>query len=71
VDLYIGELVVDVEWERQGVGRALVEALGEHAGRLGIDRITLETGAANTPARRFYSSLGFEEEDVRLTRVLS
>jgi L-amino acid N-acyltransferase len=71
VDLYVGELVVDVEWERKGVGRALLDAVSEHAGRLGIDRVTLETGAANTPARRFYRSLGFQEEDVRLTRVLS
>ncbi|MEI8411012.1 MULTISPECIES: hypothetical protein [unclassified Kribbella] len=33
--------------------------------------VTLETGAANASARSFYLSLGFEEEDVRLTRVLS
>ena len=71
VDLYIGELVVDAEWERKGVGRALVEAVSEYAGRVGVERVTLETGAANASARGFYRSLGFEEEDVRLTRVLS
>ncbi|MEV0286839.1 MULTISPECIES: GNAT family N-acetyltransferase [unclassified Kribbella] len=70
-DVYLGELVVDVAFERKGVGRALVEAVVEHAARAGVDRITLETGAANTQARRFYASLGFAEEDVRLTRVLS
>lgn len=71
VDVYVGELVVDVELERNGVGRALVDAVVEHAARAGVDRVTLETGAANGAARRFYGSLGFEEEDVRLTRVLS
>lgn len=71
VDIYLGELVVDAACEGKGVGRELVEAVVEHAARAGVERITLETGAANTQARRFYASLGFAEEDVRLTRVLS
>jgi ribosomal protein S18 acetylase RimI-like enzyme len=70
-DIYVGELVVDLECERMGVGRALVAAVVEHAARVGVERITLETGAANAQARRFYAGLGFAEEDVRLTRVLS
>jgi ribosomal protein S18 acetylase RimI-like enzyme len=37
------------------------------AGRRGIAAITLETGAANEPARAFYAALGFAEESVRLT----
>ncbi|MFI7066635.1 GNAT family N-acetyltransferase [Kribbella sp. NPDC050124] len=70
-DVYVGELVVDAACEREGVGRALVDAVVEHAARADVERVTLETGAANAQARRFYASLGFEEEDVRLTRVLS
>lgn len=42
---------------------------GESAER-GHRCVTLETGAANTSARAFYASLGYLEEDVRLTRPL-
>jgi ribosomal protein S18 acetylase RimI-like enzyme len=69
-DAYIGELVVDVAQEGHGVGRALVAAAVRWAQECGLSRITLETGAANRRARRFYAALGFEEEDVRLTRSL-
>jgi hypothetical protein len=30
----------------------------------------LDTGAANAAARRLYAATGFEEEDVRLTKLL-
>jgi hypothetical protein len=36
-----------------------------------IERITLETGAANVRARSFYGALGYREEEIRLTRVLA
>ena len=36
----------------------------------GLARLSLETGAANTVARRFYEKLGYEVEDVRLSRPL-
>ena len=69
-DAYIGELVVDATHEGQGVGRALVGAAVRWAQERGLSRITLETGAANRRARQFYATLGFEEEDIRLTRLL-
>jgi len=37
----------------------------------GLDRISLETGAANTRARGFYERQGYQDEEVRLTRVLA
>ncbi|WP_406052890.1 GNAT family N-acetyltransferase [Kribbella sp. NBC_00889] len=70
-ELYVGELVVSTSHEGEGVGRALIDAVTDHARRLGVTTITLDTGAANMSARGFYRSLGFEEEDVKLTRVLS
>lgn len=70
LDAYIGELVVDRAAEGRGVGRALVAAVENWAVGRGLTRLTLETGAANAPARSFYRRLGFAEEDVRLTRVL-
>lgn len=70
VDAYIGEFVVAEGHERQGVGRRLVAA-GAWALQRGHCRVTLETGAANTAARAFYASLGYLEEDIRLTRTLT
>jgi ribosomal protein S18 acetylase RimI-like enzyme len=71
VDAYVGELVVDGSVERQGVGRALMQRAQSWARDRGLTRLTLETGAANRMARVFYAELGYEEEDVRLTRALS
>jgi ribosomal protein S18 acetylase RimI-like enzyme len=67
-ELYVGELAVDPQYEGRGVGRALIDAVTEHAEQLGLVTITLDTGAANTNARAFYKRLGFEEEDVKLTK---
>jgi len=58
------------ERERRGIGTLLVRAADEWARGRGFARLTLETGAANHTARAFYAALGFQEEDVRLTRTL-
>ena len=67
LDAYIGELAVDRDAERGGVGRALVDAARAWAAGRGLSRLVLATGAANAGARSFYAAQGFEEEDVRLT----
>jgi ribosomal protein S18 acetylase RimI-like enzyme len=68
LDTYVGELVVAPSWERHGVARQLMQAAETWAVSRGRPFITLETGAANTPARACYAALGFAEEDVRLTK---
>jgi ribosomal protein S18 acetylase RimI-like enzyme len=70
-ELYVGELAVSPQYERHGIGRALIDAVTDHARHVGVTTITLDTGAGNTPARAFYNSLGFEAEDVKLTKLLS
>jgi ribosomal protein S18 acetylase RimI-like enzyme len=70
-DAYIGELVVDERAEGQGIATRLVHAAERWAVANGHRCITLNTGAANERARHLYRHLGFEEEDVKLTRVLS
>lgn len=70
VDAYIGELVVDPVVGRSGVGAALVAALVELLHGCGHRRITLETGAGNTAALAFYERLGFDTEEVVLTRAM-
>jgi ribosomal protein S18 acetylase RimI-like enzyme len=70
IDGYVGELVVARHVQRRGVGRQLMVAAEEWARRHGLDCMSLDTGAANARARAFYAALGYEEEDVRLTKRL-
>lgn len=70
VDAYVGELVVKATHERRGVGTLLMDAAEEWARHRGLRHLTLETGAANGPARAFYARCGYQEEDVRLTKPL-
>jgi len=67
-EAYVGWLAVQAGMERRGIGSTLMAV----AERWAIDRrlpcITLETGAANHAARGLYQSLGYEEEDIRLTK---
>jgi ribosomal protein S18 acetylase RimI-like enzyme len=67
-DASIGELVVAPDAESRGVGTALVEAAVEYARAEGYARISVSTGAANARALRLYRRLGFEDEDVSLSR---
>ena len=69
-ELYVGELAVDPQYEGRGVGRALIDAMADHAKHQGLATITLDTGAADADARAFYKRLGFDEEDVKLTKRL-
>lgn len=66
----IGELVVDKTVEGQGVGRRLATAAECWATEHDLRIVTLLTGAANRPARAFYRRLGFQEEEVRLTKLI-
>lgn len=70
VDACIGELAVAPDATRRGVGLALVAAAEDWAAAQGLRQLTLQTGAANHGARRFYAALGFAEEEVRLTRAV-
>ena len=70
VDGYVGELVVSADQVGQGIGDVLMTAAEDWARDRGLQHLTLETGAANTVARRFYAARGYREEDVRLTRPL-
>jgi GNAT superfamily N-acetyltransferase len=69
VDAYIGELVSEADGS--GIGQALLAAAEEWAARRGLSRITLDTGARNDRARRFYGRAGYLEEDVRLTKAVT
>jgi ribosomal protein S18 acetylase RimI-like enzyme len=70
LDAYVGELVVDRRAEGRGIGRMLMDAAERWGRELGLAHISLDTGAANAHARAFYGALGYEEEDVKLTKPL-
>jgi GNAT superfamily N-acetyltransferase len=70
VDAYVGELVVAESMERRGVGALLLRTAEAWALARGLERLTLETGAANAGARAFYAAAGYQEEDVRLTKKI-
>jgi GNAT superfamily N-acetyltransferase len=70
VDAYVGELVTATGRERRGIARALMAAAEAWGAARGLVVLTLETGAANHGARSFYASLGYAEEDVRLTKKI-
>ncbi|MGB5951414.1 MAG: GNAT family N-acetyltransferase [Ornithinimicrobium sp.] len=70
VDAYVGELVVTEQAAGQGIGRRLMEAAEEWAASVGHQRLTIETGGANTAARGFYMTAGYVEEEVILSKAL-
>jgi ribosomal protein S18 acetylase RimI-like enzyme len=69
-DAYVGELITAAGHERRGIARRLMAAAEAWGAQRGLSLLTLETGAANHAARAFYSTLGYQEEDVRLTKAI-
>ncbi len=64
---HVGVLSLGVHpaMQRHGIGRALMDALIDHARASGILRLELYVRADNPRARSLYRSLGFEDEGVR------
>jgi ribosomal protein S18 acetylase RimI-like enzyme len=70
VDAYVGELAVRTGSERRGIATQLMNAAETWAASRGLPFLTLETGAANQPARSLYHALGYQEEGIRLTKPI-
>ncbi len=56
---------VAVDWQRQGLGRALLEKFVELARRNDTVQLLLEVRPSNEGARRLYAGFGFREISVR------
>jgi ribosomal protein S18 acetylase RimI-like enzyme len=67
-EAYVGWLAVRAGMERRGIGSTLMAVAENWAIDRGLSCLTLETGAANHAARSLYQALGYEEEDIRLTK---
>jgi ribosomal protein S18 acetylase RimI-like enzyme len=60
-DLFVGELAVLSEYQRKGIGKALVVAMENHARRMKVRHVWLRT-MRNGRAYKFYKSLGYVED---------
>lgn len=58
-------IAVDPAWQRQGLGRQLLEHLIQALEERGVATLWLEVRASNTVAIALYESLGFNEATIR------
>jgi ribosomal protein S18 acetylase RimI-like enzyme len=65
--LSVWEFHIALEFQRQGIGRALMAAVEAHARDEGLRCIVCETQTTNMPAIRFYRTLGFTVDAVDIS----
>jgi ribosomal-protein-alanine N-acetyltransferase len=65
VEAELESIAVAPEWQRQGVGRALLAAAVEWADSVGTAELRLEVRTGNASARRLYEAAGFHVEGIR------
>ena len=64
-ELYVAPLA-----RRRGVATRLLEAFDDHFRERGCGAVRIEVFAPNASARSFYASLGYEERDLAVFRLL-
>ncbi len=65
--LSVREFHIALDFQRAGIGRALMAAVEAHARDQGMRCIVCETQTANLPAIRFYRALGFTVDAVDIS----
>jgi ribosomal protein S18 acetylase RimI-like enzyme len=68
--LVVYDIDVDESHRGRGYGRAAMVFAEEEARRRGLTRIALHVGARNDGARSLYRSLGFEENEVAMSKPI-
>jgi ribosomal protein S18 acetylase RimI-like enzyme len=61
---WINYLAVHPDFQRQRIGSKLMEVAQSHLLALGCPKINLQVRAANASAVRFYSSIGYAQDEV-------
>jgi ribosomal protein S18 acetylase RimI-like enzyme len=61
-ELYIDEVGVSPKWQRQGIGRKMLDRMFALGRSLGCGEAWVGTEPDNDPARRLYEGLGSEAE---------
>lgn len=67
---YISDIAVDSSFERQGIGRILLDKAEEWAREQGCYLLTLYVFSNNSRAKRVYEKLGFSEEVAKYVKPL-
>lgn len=67
---YISDLAVDISFEGQGVGRALMNKAEEWARERGYRLLTLYVFAGNMHAQQLYEKNGFQPEVIKYAKVI-
>ena len=68
--LAVYDIDVDEPYRGRGYGKAAMVFAEEEARRRGLTRIALHVGARNDVARNLYRSLGFEENEVAMSKLI-
>lgn len=64
--LFINDLAVREGLRGRGIGRMLLDRVGQLAREGGYDAVELQVNAKNAPARAMYASYGFTEKSINL-----
>jgi ribosomal protein S18 acetylase RimI-like enzyme len=67
---YIANLAIAQEAEGKGVGKFLMQAAEKWAKEKGYRFISLYVFGTNRHARAFYEKLGYDEDSLKLTKIL-
>ena len=68
--LVVYDIDVDEPYRGRGYGKAAMAFAEDEARRRGLARIALRVGARNDVARNLYRSLGFEENEVAMSKSI-
>ena len=68
--LVVYDIDVDESYRGRGYGKAAMVFAEEEGRRRGLTRIALHVGARNDGARNLYRSLGFEENEVAMSKPI-
>ena len=65
-------LAVDEDYQRRGIGRALIQAVERWGREQGINKVRLNSGALRKEAHAFYRAIGFdsEKEQIRFIKEI-
>lgn len=70
ITYFIDDIVVDNNFRRKGIGKALYEYLLDIAKSDNVDSIELNVWAFNKSALKFYESLGMTVKNMKLEKIL-
>ena len=68
--LSVYDIDVDEPYRGRGYGKAAMVFAEEEARRRGLTRIAVHVGARNDVARNLYRSLGFEENEIAMSKPI-